>query len=288
LLVLLGLLLQSRPLVACSSCGSGGADPLVLNPSESQKIYLGLGLQHGFEDFDGQGIERANFGAERKWASEVAFAQRLSSRLFGSAVTGFGFNQKHSRQQNGQADSSLNLRFTALQPSMVETLWPQVQLILSHRFATGRSIQESKKESYLDVFGAGYDETYLGTDIWWGMLPVMFGGSYLYGVPVESNTPNGRLKVGRLQRAILTVGALVQPEVKLIGGAIGERRGGGELDGILQTDSDRRTQDVFVTLETLYPEGDNWRFTLTRKAAFGELKNASRFWGLTAAWMRTL
>lgn len=288
LMLLSCLLLAGRQAMACSSCGSGGADPVILNPYENHKLYLGLNHQSGFKDVDHHGQSRRSYGPEQKQNLDLAYAQRLTSRAFVSAVTSFGRNSYDGRSLMQNGDASLNARFNLVQPNIAEPWIPQFQILVSHRFALGRSIYESRQDHGLDVFGAGYDETYLGADLWYGMSTIMFGGSVLLGRPDLASTDAGDIKPGALQRWIGTVGGLVQDEVKLIGGAIQEKRGAFTLDGDQQPDSDRRTHDIFLTMETLYAEGSNYRLTLNQRAAFGENRNAVKATAITLAWMRAL
>ncbi len=288
LLLLPGLLLRSPEAQACSSCGSGGADPVVLNPSESQKFYLGLSHQWGFREVDAKGEERRSYGPKSKDLVELAFAQRLSPALFGSLVIDYARNERDGQTASGWGDCSANLRYTILQPSMLDPLLPQIQLLLNHRLAIGRSIFDAKKEHYLDVFGAGYAETAPGIDVWWGMLPLVGGASFIYGIPSAKEIDSGSLKMGHVQKGIVTVGYMPNPSFKVLTGVVSERRQGTELDGQLQPDSDRRSNDVFLTVETLRVEQDNLRFILSRKAAWGEVKNTTRGWSTTLAWMRAL
>ncbi|WP_141734384.1 hypothetical protein [Oligoflexus tunisiensis] len=274
---------------ACSSCGSGAADPVILNPLEPAKFYLGLNLSEGFQTIDEQGMVRKDYGPDRKTKLELAYAHRLTPHLFVSLDSGLGENRKGSRSQTGLTDATLNLRWTAWLQDVTEPWWPQVQFVLSHRFQTTRSLQDSRELNNLDSFGAGYDETFAGVDVWFGMLPVLFGGSFLYSQPWEEATRSGRLQVGPTQKWIGTVGYKPMEAFKIIGGLVQEKRGGIELDGEPSpVPSDKKSQDLFLTLETLRVEEDNVRFTFSKKAAFGANKNATVFRSYTLAWMRTL
>jgi len=76
---------------------------------------------------------------------------------------------------------------------------------------------------------------------------------------------------------------------KTLGGAQQENRGAIKFDGEApRFPSDKRSHDLFLTLETLRVEDDNFRFTFSKKAAFGSNKNASISSSFTLAWMRTL
>lgn len=282
------LLVAGRQAKACSSCGSGGADPVILNPYENHKLYLGLSYQSGFKDIDQHGKIRRSYGPEAKQGLDLAYAQRLTSRAFVSAVANFGRNAYGSQSVMQNGDASLNARFNVVQPNMAEPWIPQLQILVSHRFALGRSIYESRRDHGLDIFGAGYDETYLGADLWYGMSAIMFGGSVLLGRPDQTSTDAGAVKPGPMQRWIGTLGGLLLEDVKLIGGVIQEKRGSFTLDGEKQPDSERRTHDLFLTLETLYAEGSNYRVTLNRRGAWGDNRNAVEATGITMAWMRAL
>jgi hypothetical protein len=289
IIMLLTILLSAgQQAVACSSCGSGGADPLILNPYEKQKIYFGLGLQTGFQDIDQHGQQRSSYGPRQKQSLDLAFAQRVSTRAFVSAVANFGRNVHGDESEMQNGDASLNTRFNVLQQNIAEPWIPQIQFIASHRFALGRSIYEQRREHGLDVFGAGYDETYLGADLWYGMSTIMWGVSVLFGRPDAADSEAGAIKPGAMQRWIATAGGMPLDEVKLIGGLIQEKRGAFALEGTKQPDSERRTHDLFLTMETLYPEGSNYRVTLNQRAAWGDNQNAVKATAITLAWMRAL
>lgn len=287
-MLLATLLLTGRQAWACSSCGSGGADPVILNPYENHKLYLGISQQSGFQDIDQNGDKRKSYGPRQKQSLDLAFAQRLMPRLFASAVANFGRNVYGSQSEMQNGDFTLNARATLVQPNIAEPLIPQIQVMAGHRFAMARSIYDQRREHGLDVFGAGYDETYLGTDIWYGMYSLMLGGSAIFGFPSSTDTDSGVVKPGRMQRLIGTLGGMAVEDVKLIGGFIHEQRGGFTLDGALQPDSDRLSHDLFLTMETLYAEGSNYRLTVNRRAAFGENRNAVEANAITLAWMRAL
>lgn len=289
LFMLLAVLLSAgRQALACSSCGSGGADPVILNPYENHKLYLGLTHQSEFQDIDQHGTKRGSYGPQQKQSLDLAYARRLTGRAFVSAVTSFGRNvyQGQSETQNG--DASLHMRFNVVQPNIAEPWIPQLQILVGHRFALGRSIYDQRRDHALDVFGAGYDETYLGADLWYGMNSIMFGGSLLFGRPDSASSEAGTVKPGPMQRAIATLGGMPDDSMKIIGGAIQEKRGAFALDGESQPDSERLTHDLFLTLETLYQEGSNYRVTLNRRAAFGSNRNAVEASVITLAWMRAL
>ncbi|WP_218110156.1 hypothetical protein [Oligoflexus tunisiensis] len=282
------LLGAGRQALACSSCGSGGADPVVLNPYENHKLYLGLSQQAGFRDIDKNGEHRRGYGPERKQTLDLAWAERLSSQAFVSAVATFGRNVRGSDSEMQNGDLALNARWNLMQANIAEPWIPQVQLLVSHRFAVGRSMYDQKRDYALDVFGAGYDETYVGADLWYGMNTLMFGGSVIFGLPQAVDTEAGRIQPGAMQRWIGTVGGLVREDVKLIGGVIHEQRGGFEYKGEKQPDSDRLSHDAFLTFETLFIEGSNYRLTLNRRGVLGRNRNAVHAHGFTLAWMRAL
>jgi hypothetical protein len=282
-------LLTSPEARACSSCGSGAADPVILNPLEPAKFYIGLGFSEGFQTVDERGEIRKDYGPDRRSKLELAYAHRLSSRLFVSLDSGIGENRKGSRTKTGLTDTTANLRWTAWMQDVTEPWIPQVQFVLSHRFQTTRSLQDSRELYNLDSFGAGYDETFIGTDVWFGMQSLVFGGSFLYSQPWEENTRSGRLQVGPTQKWIGTLGYKPLESFKIIGGLVREQRGGIKLDGEdSPLPSDKRSHDLFLTVETLRVEPDNFRFTFSKKAAFGDNRNASVFRSYTLAWMRTL
>lgn len=288
LFIFLAFLTAGSDAYSCSSCGSGAADPLVLNPMEQRKFYLGLGQQTAFKDIDSRGEVRRDLGPERKRQLELALAQRLSPTLFASLVTGVGQNQRGSRQQMGALDTSLNFRYTPLLQTMAEPWLPQLQLLLSHRFKTTRSVLDAREENYLDSFGSGYNESFYGADVWWGMFPLLFGGSILRSYPWEVDSQAGRLLFGEVQKEILTIGAMLTPELKLTSGLIRERRASIEQDGAELPNSDRLAHDWFMTFETQRMALDNFRLSFSRKASWSDNRNATQLNSMTLAWLRIL
>lgn len=282
------LLSISSKAYPCSSCGSGAADPVILNPMENQKFYLDIAQQSNFKDVDSEGDVRRDLGPEKKMQMQMAFAQRITERLFGSLVSGVGRNARGSRQATGILDTSLNLRYNLMNQTMLNPYLPQVQVMLSHRLKTTRSVQDARKENYLDSFGTGYSESFYGVDAWFGMLPVMFGGSILRSAPWAADTKSGRLLPGPVQKEIVSIGFMVTPEVKIMGGAVRERRATIRLNGSELRNSDRTSHDLYGTLETSLLGVDNYRVTLSKRAAFATNKNTTELVSLTLAWMRTL
>ncbi|HYX32950.1 MAG TPA: hypothetical protein VE954_07530 [Oligoflexus sp.] len=281
--------LRWQPAWACSSCGSGAADPVILNPLEQRKFYLGMTLAHRFQAVDEQGQTRKDYGPDRKTKLELAYAHRLTSALFVSLDTGLGENRKGSRAKTGMTDTALNLRWTALMQDVTEPWIPQVQLVVSHRFQTTKSLQDSKELYNLDSFGAGYDETFVGADVWFGMQPILFGASFLYSQPWEENTRSGRLQMGPTEKWIGTLGYKPAETFKIIGGVVRDKRGPIELDDQPSpVPSDKLSHDVFLTLETMRVEDDNFRLSWSQKAAFGSNRNATETLTYTLAWMKTL
>lgn len=280
--------MYSQPALSCSSCGSGGADPVILNPSEYTKLYLGLSLQSAFSDVDHLGNKRQSYGADRRYTQTIAVAQRLHPKFFLSLVSGFGVNQKGKNEEIGLLDTSIGARATLLEQSFLEPWLPQVQLMFSHRFTTTKSIYNSKKEFYLDAFGAGFDETYTGVDIWFAMLPVLFGGSYLHSFTGKAKSDSGDVTPGNLQRFILTAGFMPLSNAKLIGGVMIDNRLQNKVDGALLANSERRSHDVFLTFETLDPGTDTFRINFLRKSVWGKNKNSAISNTITIAWMRPL
>ena len=286
--VLFGAEFSSKQALACSSCGSGAADPVILNPMEKQKFYLGLAQQSHFRDVDSQGDVRRDLGPTQKTQLEVAFAQRLTRELFASLATGVGLNERQGRSEGGVLDTTLNARYTLLNQTLLEPWIPQVQLMLSHRFKTTRSVQDARKENYLDSFGAGYSETFAGVDVWFGMGSFLFGGSIMRSQPWEASTQYGSWKPGASQKEILTAGVMIGPEWKLIGGAIRDRREGMTLDGQDLPNSDRASHDLFLTVESLRADVNNFRVSVSKRASWGDNKNATQLLSTTFAWMRVL
>ena len=286
--LLYAIAMYSQQGLSCSSCGSGGADPVILNPSEYTKLYLGLSLQSAFSDVDHLGNKRQSYGADRRYTQTLAVAQRLQPKLFLSLVSGLGINQKGGNEEIGLLDTSIGARATLLEQSFLEPWLPQVQLLFSHRFTTTKSIYDSKKEYYLDAFGAGFDETYTGIDIWFGMMPILFGGSYLHSFARKAKSDSIDVTPGNLQRFILTAGFMPLSNAKLIGGVMMENRSQNKVDGELLANSERSSNDVFLTFETLDPGTDTFRINIVRKSAWGKNKNSAISNAITLAWMRPL
>ncbi|SMF28696.1 hypothetical protein [Pseudobacteriovorax antillogorgiicola] len=280
----IGLLAYQQSL-ACSSCGSGAADPIILFPNENYKFYLGLSDQRGFRDYNADGELVDSFGPDVKQRLTLSGGLRLSAAMTLSLTSGWQRNTKGNREDSGQTDPLFAWRYNIISQSFTSPLRPQVQVVASHKLAVGRSIHDSSALNMIDVFGSGFKESSAGVDLWFGNLPFKFGGTVLYTHVHDARHNDTQLQPGARWTRILTLGTVAW-NTKFIGGLIAMDQGGIKDDGQRVARSDRYQRDLFVTIETLSLPWGNLRLNLVRQGMFEPGKNSIQAQSLTISYMR--
>jgi len=291
---------------ACASCGSGGDEPLVLFPAEALKIHGSISLTPQLESTGPDGSALQSAGPDRRITSTFAAGLAISPRGFltvsESLVTNsrIASSEPGTRQstvsQSGIGDPSVSGRYTLVMLQLSRPLMPQVQVLAGYRPAMVRSIHDTSDANLLDVFGSGFDEIRIGTDLWLGMLAVKPGLSASVTESVATRHNGTLLKPGTLIRATCSLsgavstgdfGIVAQP-VKLSAGVTADRRGQATADHETIQDSEQSVNGAFVSADFPAFESDSIKLTVARQGAFGMVKNAVASTNWTMAWARVL
>ncbi|MBQ49641.1 MAG: hypothetical protein CMP10_19835 [Zetaproteobacteria bacterium] len=290
--ILLGLLalaglFRSEVAYGCSSCGTGGGDPLILYPAESQKYYLGASRQSGIKNINSYGKPTANYGPEVKGRTTLAAGYRLLPKAFVTLNVSLLENSAGSELMRGVGDPSLGGRWTILRQNFAQPILPQVQLLFGYQPGWARGGKDSESGRSLDVFGAGFDQQRLGLDLWWGMQKILFGGSinYVYSSPKRESV--GVEQPGLAEFTNLTLGYQLVPETKILGGLLRQRTAQRIWRSQSIADSEIINHTWFATIDYRKAWGV-LRLTLNRIGYELRQKNTVQSQNYTLAWMRAL
>src|SRR5690606_23275964 len=99
---------------ACSSCGSGGADPLILYPNERWKIYTAFTRQGDFHNVSPKGKVTTNYGPTEKKSLTLSGGMLLTSRSFVTLTIPIAQNSRAGSTKTGVSDASLFARYTVI------------------------------------------------------------------------------------------------------------------------------------------------------------------------------
>lgn len=277
------VMLKAELALGCSSCGSGGADPLILSPFEDLKVMAQWTDQRGFRDITSDGQEIRSFGAERKhiWTTAVAF--RLHQRAFASLTIPWQENHRHGASRSGFGDPLLTVRGNLLMQNMAQPWRPQIQLLAAHKAARSRSMREAERMDALDVRSNGFDESLLGLDIWFGMTGVLAGASYMWVAPSSLDDSLGRLDKRAEHRSVATVGYMWPNQLSLVGGLRYRSHDGLEISGQRAAGSELKEGAWFLTAETRLPGSFNYRLTISESGGALSKQNTSQFFAVSLA-----
>lgn len=272
--------------MACSSCGSGAVDPIILFPNENHKLYLGINQQSRIRDVSSTGDIKNTAGIQEKQVTTVSAASRiLRSQGFISLTGSFVTNSSSEYSSMGYGDPLLALRYNILNQSFTKPLVPQIQIITSHKFARNSSIHESTDPELLDIYGSGFHETSFGGDLWFGMLPIKFGASLLYTLTHKDVKSEINIDPGDRWTLISTLGYIHKNDFKLIGGWIASESYKLKTGGNSISRSEKSSRSWYLTAETLSQEFLNYRITLSEQGPW-QGQNSSSYASVTFAIMK--
>ncbi len=276
----------SQPASACSSCGSGAIDPIILFPNESYKYYIGYSHQYRLRDIGSHGNVRRTPGITNKQIYTTSFATRLGeSQAFASLTLPYTENISAKKRRGGLGDPLLTLRYNLMLQNFVEPWMPQVQLVASHKWPGHDSVHNAEDPELLDVFSSGYRESSAGADVWFGMWLIKFGTTALI-THSHSTSKNGvRLEPGRRFTGILTMGSVYNGWLKGLMGYIANDSSDNKEAGQSVSNSRRESSSWYLTLETLDLPWGNLRLNFTQQGNSGG-RNATSFNSLTFAYMK--
>lgn len=236
-----------REAAGCASCGSGSGSPLVLYPNEGAKAYLGLSDQSMIESIGADGQVSRSIQPERKSSLTVAAGFRPFSRLSLVFTQPYQRNTAASRSMTAAADPSIEARWTVAQGAWDRPLIPQVQMIAAHKISMARSIHRTADPRLIDVFGNGFDESTIGADAWWNMVPLKPGIAVMGSHSWARSYGGIEIRRGIRTQIVLGIGHTFLETMHLNGGFRVEFKAKDENDGRVIGDSEGRQNDAFFS-----------------------------------------
>ncbi len=194
---------------ACSSCGSSATSPLVLNPNENLKMYLGLSQNYSYMNYGGHQIEGTTRTVNRMLSTRktltLAVGFRTSEDSFVTLSGTFLQNEGASDPMNPAegtkvkylyGDPILSGRYNLVDLEIDNIYRPQVQLMGSYKPSIAKNMVD-KDGGPVDTVGNGFHQIIGGVDFWWGMPFIQFGASQLvtYSFDRKPNNNWGNNKV---------------------------------------------------------------------------------------------
>lgn len=271
--------------LACASCGSGGDSPLILYPNESYKAYLGMTRQSGFETVYEDGKVGAESGPTQRVTAVAAIGKTFHPDFFATLTAPYVTNSRDGTSKSGVGDPLVSVHWTVLPASVLATNRPQIQVIGAYKRASGRSVLESEDLYGLDVFGSGYDEARLGTDVWWGNGSIKGGGAHVMSIPRAREIQGAKRSPGMGQRTTATLGYGWSDMGKVLVGLTRDARDAQEVDGEEIANSESRNHSVFLTGDAKVGMRGMGRLTVARSAVIGQNKNTARALSFTMSYM---
>ena len=287
-LVLLQSCILSFEARACSSCGNGSSNPLYLYPNEEAKVYFGVSHQSNFEDVTYDGDTSSSFVLKRRISYVGAVGARINQRSF-VALSAPVINHTgvSGAERTVLGDPQFNIRYAVQQQIFTRPSLPQIELIGGLKLSKSRNVQQSRDPEMLDVGGTGYNEASVGVDLWSGMTPIQFGGSFHHIFSQPQREWQGKLHPGDRQVLSLSIGK-AWSLLKISLGPVFNRRFTKTKSSQTIAESDSQSQNFFATVDV--KGDDRWviRGAFVRQAAFGFNRSTSRSNSITLAMMRTL
>lgn len=103
---------------ACSSCGSGGDDPLILYPNEKLKFYTSATDESGLRNIRGDGVVSPSYGIIRRQKLLFAAGYLATFNSFFTLNIPYTINHSATRQRQGLSDIAVAWRYTFLPSSL--------------------------------------------------------------------------------------------------------------------------------------------------------------------------
>ena len=226
---------------ACSSCGSSATSPLVLNPNENLKMYLGLSQNSNYMNYGGNGISDKTRTVNRMLSSRktltLAVGYRTSENSFVTLTGSFLQNEGAADPMKPLAgtkvkylygDPILSGRYNLVNMELDNPYRPQVQFIGSYKANIAKNMVD-KDGGAVDTVGNGFNQIIGGIDFWWGMPFIQFGASqlvtYSFDRNPENDWSNGKIQEKRTRdlqyTTIVTVGHVFKDlKLSIQGGVI--------------------------------------------------------------------
>ncbi|MBP9707852.1 MAG: hypothetical protein KBD78_09410 [Oligoflexales bacterium] len=273
---------------ACSSCGSGGEDPLILNPSDIWRFYVGAS-QSNFDSnigLDGRQVEI--YGLQKRERYTLAIGRRLTAKSFFSIAIPYINNYGESSSMSGPGEPSLSYRYTLFQQNFLAPLLPQIQILAGYKPRTARSTYNAEDQrEFLDAFGNGHRQVRAGIDVWSAMSALNYGFAYNYINSDRQKYFNESHKLGDEHQSNVTLGYTYNT-FRVLTGLVRIYKKSKIVDGVEIDRSESLTHNTFVTGSYQTNPLTELRLTWVNAGKFFDNYNTSKSQTVTAALMRSL
>lgn len=280
-------LVSAQPILACASCGSGGEDPLVLYPNESQKFYIGVSRASNFDSINESGnVQTDTMGPKNKSQVQLSYGMSFGTRSFVTVGIPLLGNSHTRNSEYGFGDPMLSGRYTVLPMTLANEYRPQVQLLASYKPAIAKSIHTSKDPDGLDIFGSGYTQYRIGLDIWSGMTWLQYGMAQTFAFSGPRTVGDHKLQPGMEYRTVFSLGHTFEETAKFTMGLSRTYASEKKDNNIVVENSQQINNALFVTWDYFVDTVSTVRLTLARQAAVFHNTNTLRSDSLSVAYMR--
>ena len=286
LLMILGSL-ASPSAYGCSSCGTGGDDPLILYPSDTNRFYLGMTRTVFSKAVTSQGNDTAVLGVRRRDRLVMAIAERFSARVFFGIALPYIVNFGANSASAGLGDPSFTGRYTIVQQNFAQPGIPQLQVLGGFKPGLAPAIwQALDQQEYLDAFGTGHDEFRVGLDLWQGLSTLQYGAGYNLVYSRPTKVESVRVLPGLKQTLNLTGGVSFNA-TKVLAGLTQTRVAAPSLDGQQIAIGGALQNSLFATIYYQLDLRREFRLTYLDAGAFGPQRQTTKSSNWTAAYMRS-
>lgn len=272
--------------LGCASCGSGGDDPLILYPNETNKVFLSSGSTSGFRNIGPQGETLTAGGPTRKYMTTFAYGHSFSPRVFTTVTWPYQRNVRGGDARSSSGDPSLSARYTVVMPSIIEPWKPQIQAVVGFKASFARSLRNSAEpKTLLDVFGSGFPEMRGGLDFWYGQSNALAGFAHIVSLPLARAYDGALYQPGLTQRSTLTLGYRWVPHIKTLVGTNREAHDPIQIEHKASPHSEQLNYSAFVTQDYMLNQLAMIRMSLSQQGAYGPIRNGAQSSTVTAAYM---
>lgn len=233
--------------LGCSSCGTGGDDPLILYPADRWRVYVGAGTTHFDSNISGDGAARDVSGVRERRKVVFSVGSRLSRDSFVSLALPQVTNLGAESSRSGAGDPSAGVRYTVVDQDFTRPAIPQVQMLAGFKPKTSASTYNAEDQrEYLDAFGTGFTTYRAGIDIWSGMTTVNYGVAYNFVYAAPAAYGGETVKPGNSHSANVTIGGGVG-SFKAVTGLVRNEKENLRIDGDSVAGSASVQHNVFIT-----------------------------------------
>jgi hypothetical protein len=277
--------------LGCSSCGTGGDDPLILYPADRMRLYLGAGTTRFDGNIVADGSERGITGVRERQKLLFSFGSRVTRDSFVTLAVPQVTNVGADDSRSGAGDPALGFRYTVVQQDFTEPLRPQVQILAGVKLKAAASTYNAEDQrEFLDAFGTGFTTWRAGFDIWSAMTTVNYGVAYnmVYANPAVYGGET--IKPGNAHSANVTVGGAFGPagQMRAVTGIVRNQKQQLTIDGAAVADSVSVQHNLFVTASWRPAPLHEVRLTVVDEGRVLTNVNTTRGRSYTGAYILTL